>query len=39
MDLVLNVLLGYVDFTPCHGFNVIFLCHLESHTLNASVRH
>lgn len=25
MDLVLNVLLGYVDLTLCYGFNFIFL--------------
>lgn len=39
MDSVLKVLLGYVDLTPCHGFNFIFLFHLEGLALNASLRH
>lgn len=39
MDLVLNVSLGYVDLTPCHGLNYIFLCHLGGLALNASVLH
>lgn len=39
IDLELNVLLGYVDLAPCHGFNVIFLCHLGGLALNASVIH
>lgn len=39
MGLVLNVLLGYVDLTPCDGFNFIFLCHLGGLALNASVLH
>lgn len=39
MDLVLNVLLGYVDLTPYRGFNFIFLCHLGGLALNTSVLH
>lgn len=39
MDLVLNVLLGYIDFTLCHGFNFTVLCHLGGLALNASVCH
>lgn len=39
MDLVLNVLLGYVELSSCHDFNLIFLCHLGGLALNASVHH
>lgn len=37
MDLVLNVSLGDVDLIPCHGFHVIFLCHLGGLSFSASV--